>query len=898
MGFVRRLIRRHPDGEPWPAGPSSVLELRVHGVNNTPPPALLDLAPADIEQVAGDALGSFWRPTAAARARLRPQDRGHVPDGVVREAYSWGGLARTSPAVGSGVVGLATGALARIGWALLLPFGLVNVAFWSRRLDGERGYSRGWQDGATAAAVRLYALCLTLLVLGSAAVVSLDLVATQCFAGSQRWCTRLPAALDGLAAMSHGQRLAIASVVPLALLGLLAGLSAVARTRYEQLAAMPSAEPGTVSAGTPVLATPGLWSNARLTSTVGRMHVAAGLCFLVLATSWHQVFGTGPACASMGQVLGSRSAACRDQVFPLEPSTVPFAITLVLALFGLVGVAVALAVRSWGAAATPGSPSGRRVARRVTWVLLACGALFATHTVLLATVSHETAVEVPLLGLVGTPVLLTAVLLGIAVSGLWWRGTRDRHEAWGGRAPAVFLLLALGVQLILSSLLVVSVADWLNGSRSAGELLRGGIGLPGSVPAPSRDGCEQVCPVPDPQLTIPSVYIWFGVATLVALGVVVVLGVVAALRTSRTLQGAGAVPEQMRRRHRRGGTLDELSARPGAAELVHRARRAAAAAHRAEPLTGVLAVACGVCTTLAVAVAVVISLRPSLGPPQLRRITPGSWAEVAYAALADAGAWAVGLVGLLVVAGLVGGAAVGRKRPLGLVWDLICFLPRTGHPFGPPCYAERVVPELVRRYAEWVDPADDGADGGAVGRRRVVISAHSLGAVLVVASLFATLVEHGSRVTDRLSVLSYGTQLRAYFGRMFPELLGPAVLGTTPGLAAGLFTRDPWQDAVAHDAAVQAGQGDRPAEPAGPAEPADQRTLVGLLTEPEGKLRWVNLWRRTDYLGFPADRYVGGIADQPAEEIDTSGYLPEVGTHGGYYRTLSYAAAFAALRQV
>ena len=81
--------------------------------------------------------------------------------------------------MGSGVVGLATGALARIGWALLLPFGLVNVAFWSRRLDGERGYSRGWQDGATAAAVRLYALCLTLLVLGSAAVVSLDLVATQ-----------------------------------------------------------------------------------------------------------------------------------------------------------------------------------------------------------------------------------------------------------------------------------------------------------------------------------------------------------------------------------------------------------------------------------------------------------------------------------------------------------------------------------------------------------------------------------------------------------------------------------------------------------------------------------------------------------------------------------------------
>jgi hypothetical protein len=251
-------------------------------------------------------------------------------------------------------------------------------------------------------------------------------------------------------------------------------------------------------------------------------------------------------------------------------------------------------------------------------------------------------------------------------------------------------------------------------------------------------------------------------------------------------------------------------------------------------------------------------------------------------------------VGLLVVAGLVGGAFLGRTRPLGLAWDLICFLPRTGHPFGPPCYAERVVPELVRRYAEWVHPSvgpGDPRDAAPRTDRRVVVSAHSLGAVLVVASLFATRVEHGKHVTDRLSLLTYGTQLRAYFGRMFPELLGPEVLGTAPGLGASLRTPDPWQDAVAHDAALP--------DAAPPyAEPASGlRTLTALLAGPDGTPRWLNLWRRTDYLGFPVDRFVESALDRPTEEIDTSGYLPEIGTHGGYPRTLAYAAALDRLRR-
>lgn len=58
-----------------------------------------------------------------------------------------------------------------------------------------------------------------------------------------------------------------------------------------------------------------------------------------------------------------------------------------------------------------------------------------------------------------------------------------------------------------------------------------------------------------------------------------------------------------------------------------------------------------------------------------------------------------------------------------VLWDLGTFWPRATHPLAPPCYTERVIPELLRRVGH-LAPQDDDI---------VVLSAQSQGSVIAAA---------------------------------------------------------------------------------------------------------------------------------------------------------------------
>lgn len=231
-------------------------------------------------------------------------------------------------------------------------------------------------------------------------------------------------------------------------------------------------------------------------------------------------------------------------------------------------------------------------------------------------------------------------------------------------------------------------------------------------------------------------------------------------------------------------------------------------------------------------------------------------------------------------AAIAANALTTKERPLGLLWDLICFLPRAGHPFGPPCYSERVVPELTQRIWAWQQAP------GAGDPRSVVLSAHSLGAVLATSCLFAL---RGQGVwTERIGLITYGIQLRPYFGRFFPELFGPEVLGAEPCRPPSLWARDPWFAQVCADEKVH------------PAEPREN-SLVDVLSHGPNGVRarpaWISLWRRTDFLGFPATSYraTGNPIDRGASELDVRTYLPTIATHSHYPLAPQYDAALAEL---
>jgi hypothetical protein len=129
------------------------------------------------------------------------------------------------------------------------------------------------------------------------------------------------------------------------------------------------------------------------------------------------------------------------------------------------------------------------------------------------------------------------------------------------------------------------------------------------------------------------------------------------------------------------------------------------------------------------------------------------WSTRAIQVITNVGTYLIGLAALgLMALGVQAYRKQGVRRIVGIAWDLGTFWPRAAHPLAPPCYAERVVPELVTRTA-WLAAQD-----------RVVLSGHSQGSVLAA----ATILQLPSSTVDNVALLTYGCPLHRLYATLFP----------------------------------------------------------------------------------------------------------------------------------
>ena len=191
-----------------------------------------------------------------------------------------------------------------------------------------------------------------------------------------------------------------------------------------------------------------------------------------------------------------------------------------------------------------------------------------------------------------------------------------------------------------------------------------------------------------------------------------------------------------------------------------------------------------------------------------------------------------------------------------MIWDLATFWPRAAHPLSPPCYAERIVPEISRRVMWALEVS---------GPRSVVLSGHSQGSLVL-----TTVVARLPRL-DRVRMITYGSQIRALYGRFFPAVFGPEVVGyesTTGPMLLGRPEPDLRTDL-------------------GPVPVAQPGTVRSRLAPGH----WVNLFRRTDPLGFRVFSDQDSPVDVPTLEVPLAEWGdpgPPLKGHSDYQHTPEY----------
>jgi hypothetical protein len=705
------------------------VELRVHGVSGTPPEDMLN-RPL-VKQVDGDSRSRFFRATDANRVILTGTEDHTI------EGFHWGGY--TS---GSWIQSL---------WLGLLPIGLINVAAFM--LPGPMVGADGVEE---AGAVRLRSVALGLLrLLGglltmllslAVSMTLIDVIAVR-WLGTQAWAPAwLVSAAPLLATLAAG--------ACIALLGGRAWFATLLHgrgTRSEDAADTRFTEP-------PLSATP----------PTGGADGDDGA-----DQDDHEMLKAGGAFFSP---FGSK------EFYTGDPET--------LTLRGL-HVAAGFAVPAFLAASvadTQLSGSTRGATLVVLVVVLAVIAVLgdregAATTALTVKESpawwHSLAAWITRIAVGSAAVLL--VLAAVSVQGV--RPTRDitgptrlpHGPEWSAEKfdeAASLLLFAAGACLVALVIAVVALAFM---SKPAGA-------VPGTPRWHFRPYSSRCAAIPVAALGI---FLGVGYSAALVLGVSTLFarqseGKNGAEVTTELLQavtygwGIGVVPVAalvlvlviQRRRSR-----DELLRRamegfpdpsPYPAPRVKVWRRAlASAVWSARVKNAIPAILWTVvCSAGVLTLAMVLHRVGLLDVPGLAYGASSSPSWMAWdAAWVQLGTWLLlGLIGGMVALSRGALRSSNLRRGVNIVWDVISFWPHAVHPFIPTPYSIRVVRDLAQRIRDHLaaDPAGT--------TRQVVVCGHSQGSLICFAALNLLSDEECSRI----SLLTFGSQLRVIFPRAFP----------------------------------------------------------------------------------------------------------------------------------
>ncbi|MFI6937811.1 hypothetical protein ACIBI4_00950 [Streptomyces sp. NPDC050418] len=603
--------------------------------------------------------------------------------------------------------GLTSGNGARALWLLLLPFMVANLAHWMR--PSTRGHRRTIR--LYGALVRLTGLTLTVLLVAAACEVALDLTAWQC-AGTAS-CTEDRSWLGFLAPSGGGwwsqpgRRLALAAAVPAALTGLLWYLSHRTWSAYESVEPYPHQEDERQDdePHRSALSRPGFWYGRRFVARLRAAHTAAGLLTVAAAVATsaaeHDRGSGGPALLDItGRILEG-----------------------VLVVGG--AVVVHVLCRRGRKDHTVDDHRDRFV---VTVLPLVCLGVLALCLVYAAwdrpgwTSAGRLPGDQTFGGIALVQGLLVVVLA--VVAHVLYRSDPLASTALRGLGGPCVAMLACALGGVMSGGVAQRVGDWLDRGATPGDT---GAPLPGP----------------------PVLLSWQAAVIPLLLAVVALLALVLGIRTlGRRRLEQGRVEQEYK---------GERPHEPRTKRIAG-ARATAALTDRAPVLIGCVAAITLLLGAGALAGAWASGEVPGVAAAGAPRFVGGA-AETAQAL----GSWLIGFGFILFVTwGRRAYRDASARRTIGILWDVGTFWPRAAHPFAPPCYAERAVPDLTWRMATWTRQTEG----------RLIISGHSQGSVLAAAAAW----QLSPAVRGRVGLLTYGSPLQRLYGRWFPAHFGPAAL--------------------------------------------------------------------------------------------------------------------------